>query len=155
MRGDRQRFCPACSGAASSQRPLTGSDTSLCCRPECVCVSVGASPALLQPGLASALYDFLYFLFFFSGPTSQHLFRISSPARHVYLVSERLVSLGSWKHICVCGEGFKWEAERKRMMCWAAVSRTGSLPAGVWPWPAVSVRSRSRSAEGKPREGNK
>lgn len=40
MRGDRQRFCPACSGAVSSQRPLTGSDTSLCCRPECVCVCV-------------------------------------------------------------------------------------------------------------------
>lgn len=68
MRGDRQRFCPACSGAASSQRPLTGSDTSLRCRTwECmwVCVCVGASPALLQPGWLRHSYNFC--------PTSQHL----------------------------------------------------------------------------------
>ena len=104
MRGDRQRFCPACSGAASSQRPLTGSDTSLCCRPECVCVCVCVC-VLVRRQRCFSLPGFSFVRFFFFRPTSQHLFRISSPARHVYLVSEYLVSLGSWKHICVCGEG--------------------------------------------------
>lgn len=120
------------------------------CVCECWCVASAASACL-----ASALYDFfLFFFFFFS-------FHISAFISHFLTSSACLSGLGVFG---VSGQletylrvrwGFKWEAERKRMMCWAAVSRTGSLPAGVWPWPAVSVRSRSRSAEGKPRGGNK
>lgn len=158
MRGDRQRFCPACSGAASSQRPLTGSDTSLCCRPKCVWVCararmyvcVGASPASLHPALASA-----------SGTIfAPHL----SIYSHFLTGSACLFGLGIF---CVCVFGqrdaylrVRWgflggEAERSRVMRQAAVMRTGSLPAGVWPWPTVSVCWRSPSMKGKPRERNK
>ena len=92
MRGDRQRFCPACSGAASSQRPLTGSDTSLRCRRECVCA--GAWPAVLQPAWFKCPCNFY--------STSQQFIHSSSPARHVYLVYFASWCIG--KHICVCGE---------------------------------------------------
>lgn len=102
MRGDRQRFCPACSGAASSQRPLTCSDTSLCCRPWCVCVCIRVCVCVLVPCQHCFSLPGFSVQFLFSVRT---FIRISSPARHVYLVSAYFVSLGSRKHICVCGEG--------------------------------------------------
>ena len=113
MRGDRQRFCPACSGAASSQRPLTGSDTSLCCRPECVCVCVcvGASPALLHPAWLQ-----LCTIFFFSS-------HISAFISHFLTSSACLSGLGVFG---VSGQletylrvrwGFKWEAGRESVWC--------------------------------------
>lgn len=98
MRGDRQRFCPACSGAASSQRPVTGYDTSLRCKPQNVCVCVGATPALLQ----SAWLQHPCKIFFFLQYVSECI-HSSSQALSVYLLC--FVDLGSRKRIPACGEG--------------------------------------------------
>lgn len=89
MRGDRQRFCPACSVAVSSQRPLTGSDTSLCCRPlrvcVCWCIASIASASLASTSLASVSLQIFFYISAF--------ICISSPAQDVYLVSAYFLCL--------------------------------------------------------------
>lgn len=116
MRRDRQRFCPACSGAASSQRPLTDSDTSLCCRPECVCVCmcmlVCRQHYFSLPGICVRTICLSYISAFI---------RISSPEWHAYLLSAYLVSSGSGKHICVwwgLSGRQKEAASCVRLRCW-------------------------------------
>lgn len=100
MRGDRQRFCPACSGAASSQRPLTGSDTSLHCSHECVCVCecvlVRRQHCFSLPGVLFHTIFVLHLSILFAFP-HQHPMLIC--CLHIFQ------SLGRRRNICVCGEG--------------------------------------------------